>query len=170
MHVRIAPGALSGTIRTCMSNWLRTERPGMELCGLFGMDRRSHSSAEAQGLEFLFRNFVFLGLGVTVLQSRCPDLCYQWVITLDNTYHDGMEDGFLDWLTLVKRMESSATQYLKDVKNLSGSDPAALDAQRLAVGDDAGPMGPQCPKCSEFSMAFQEGCATCMSCGYSKCG
>ena len=63
-----------------------------------------------------------------------------------------------------------ATGFLKDVKNLSGSDPAALDAQRLAVGDDAGPMGPQCPKCSEFSMAFQEGCATCMSCGYSKCG
>jgi ribonucleoside-diphosphate reductase alpha chain len=63
-----------------------------------------------------------------------------------------------------------ATGFLKDVKNLSGTDPAALDAQRLAVGDDAGRMGPQCPKCSEFSMTFQEGCATCMSCGYSRCG
>ena len=63
-----------------------------------------------------------------------------------------------------------ATGFLKTVKNLSGTDPAAVDAQRLAVGDDTRPTGPQCPKCSEFSMVFQEGCATCMACGYSKCG
>ena len=62
-----------------------------------------------------------------------------------------------------------ATGFLKTVKNLSSTDPAAVDAQRLAVGDDTRPNGPQCPKCSEFSLIFQEGCATCMSCGYSKC-
>lgn len=62
-----------------------------------------------------------------------------------------------------------ATGFLKNVKNLSGTDPAAVDAQRLAVGDNTRPAGPQCPKCSEFSFVFQEGCATCMSCGYSKC-
>ncbi|MGI9512193.1 MAG: adenosylcobalamin-dependent ribonucleoside-diphosphate reductase [Anderseniella sp.] len=63
-----------------------------------------------------------------------------------------------------------ATGFLKDVKSLSGTDPATLDVERLAVGDDTRPSGPQCPKCGEFSMIFQEGCATCMSCGYSKCG
>ncbi len=63
-----------------------------------------------------------------------------------------------------------ATGFLKSVKNLSGTDPAALDVQRLAVGDDMRPAGPQCPKCGEFSLVFQEGCATCMACGYSKCG
>ncbi len=63
-----------------------------------------------------------------------------------------------------------ATGFLKDVKNLSGTDPAEVDAQRLAVGDNTRPAGPQCPKCNEFSLVFQEGCATCMACGYSKCG
>ena len=28
----------------------------------------------------------------------------------------------------------------------------------------------QCPKCGEASLSRQEGCDTCMSCGYSKCG
>jgi ribonucleoside-diphosphate reductase alpha chain len=28
----------------------------------------------------------------------------------------------------------------------------------------------QCPKCGEASLTRQEGCDTCMSCGYSKCG
>jgi ribonucleoside-diphosphate reductase alpha chain len=63
-----------------------------------------------------------------------------------------------------------ATGFLKSVKNLSGTDPAGVDAQRLAVGDNTRPAGPQCPKCNEFSLVFQEGCATCMACGYSKCG
>jgi ribonucleoside-diphosphate reductase alpha chain len=26
-----------------------------------------------------------------------------------------------------------------------------------------------CPRCGEFTLTFQEGCATCLSCGYSKC-
>jgi hypothetical protein len=29
---------------------------------------------------------------------------------------------------------------------------------------------PQCPKCMNFTMVVQEGCATCTSCAYSKCG
>ena len=63
-----------------------------------------------------------------------------------------------------------ATGFLKNVKSLSGTDPATLDAEQLAVGDNMRPAGPQCPKCNEFSLVFQEGCAACMSCGYSKCG
>ena len=26
-----------------------------------------------------------------------------------------------------------------------------------------------CPRCGELSLVFQEGCATCLSCGFSKC-
>jgi ribonucleoside-diphosphate reductase alpha chain len=62
-----------------------------------------------------------------------------------------------------------ATGFLKASEKLSGVDPASLEAQRLAVGDDARPSGSQCPKCNELALVFQEGCATCMSCGYSKC-
>lgn len=37
----------------------------------------------------------------------------------------------------------------------------------LAVNDRQ--RGAQCPRCGEASLVFQEGCATCLSCGYSKC-
>ena len=28
----------------------------------------------------------------------------------------------------------------------------------------------KCPSCGQETMAYQNGCLTCMSCGYSKCG
>ena len=28
----------------------------------------------------------------------------------------------------------------------------------------------KCPQCGQEDMAYQNGCLTCMSCGYSKCG
>jgi ribonucleoside-diphosphate reductase alpha chain len=30
--------------------------------------------------------------------------------------------------------------------------------------------GKQCPSCGEESLTYQEGCVTCLSCGYGKCG
>jgi ribonucleoside-diphosphate reductase alpha chain len=45
--------------------------------------------------------------------------------------------------------------------------PRASDPLALAVGD--GPRAGQCPRCGEASLVFQEGCATCLACGYSKC-
>jgi ribonucleoside-diphosphate reductase alpha chain len=36
--------------------------------------------------------------------------------------------------------------------------PLAIDAKRSS-----------CPRCGEQALVFQEGCATCLSCGYSKC-
>ena len=63
-----------------------------------------------------------------------------------------------------------ATGFLKSAQNLSGTDPADVDADRVAVGETPRGSGGQCPKCGDFAMVFQEGCATCMSCGYSKCG
>ncbi|MEN3951964.1 LAGLIDADG family homing endonuclease [Iodidimonas sp. SYSU 1G8] len=42
---------------------------------------------------------------------------------------------------------------------------------RLAVGDAEGrPAMRSCPKCGAPSLIRQEGCDTCISCGYSKCG
>jgi ribonucleoside-diphosphate reductase alpha chain len=45
------------------------------------------------------------------------------------------------------------------------SDPKAL---AMAVGE--APRGPACPSCGQRGMQMVEGCMTCPSCGYSKCG
>ena len=37
----------------------------------------------------------------------------------------------------------------------------------IAVGDEN--RAAQCPRCGEAALVFQEGCSTCLSCGYSKC-
>ena len=41
-------------------------------------------------------------------------------------------------------------------------------AQVMAVGET--PRGPACPSCGQFGLIKAEGCLTCPSCGYSKCG
>lgn len=39
------------------------------------------------------------------------------------------------------------------------------------IADGAEPGGgKQCPSCNEESLTYQEGCVTCLSCGYGKCG
>ncbi len=42
--------------------------------------------------------------------------------------------------------------------------------QVLAVNDGVGAGLRQCPRCGDAALTFQEGCETCLSCGYSKCG
>ncbi len=43
------------------------------------------------------------------------------------------------------------------------------DPQAQVVNMDA-PRGKACPSCGQFDMVMIEGCMTCRSCGYSKCG
>jgi ribonucleoside-diphosphate reductase alpha chain len=60
------------------------------------------------------------------------------------------------------------------------SDPDAFEAKIVALAgggaDEEAPSGRssspfrQCPKCAQASLIRQEGCDTCTSCGYSKCG
>jgi ribonucleoside-diphosphate reductase alpha chain len=61
------------------------------------------------------------------------------------------------------------TGFLKsDVSGeLSSGDRAAKTA--MVVNDGGGARMQQCPKCANAAMVFQEGCQTCLSCGYSKC-
>ncbi len=66
-------------------------------------------------------------------------------------------------------------QHMLDTGFLKSSQATGLD------GDDTGEQierqvvgGPppgtrQCPKCGEMTLVFQEGCASCLSCNYSKC-
>ena len=46
--------------------------------------------------------------------------------------------------------------------------PVSLN-RAMATGDDRGPKRSACPRCGERALVFQEGCATCLSCGFSKC-
>ena len=56
-------------------------------------------------------------------------------------------------------------------RHMKGDD---WNADEIAVQDEAilsnKPTPPQCPACGEFAMVMKEGCMTCNSCGYSKCG
>ena len=46
-----------------------------------------------------------------------------------------------------------------------GTDDSAVREQVV----NAGVVGRQCPKCGQPSLVAQEGCDTCVSCGYSRC-
>jgi ribonucleoside-diphosphate reductase alpha chain len=46
---------------------------------------------------------------------------------------------------------------------------AMAEEQRFAVVERQGERRLSCPRCGGQSLMFQEGCATCLSCGYSKC-
>ena len=51
-----------------------------------------------------------------------------------------------------------------------GGPAAAAEAVRKVVGDGANNRFRQCPKCGQLALIRQEGCDTCTSCDYSKCG
>ncbi len=65
------------------------------------------------------------------------------------------------------------TGFLPSRGAASDSDPADI-AKPMAVAVNESPsthsLMRQCPKCAEASLIRQEGCDTCTSCGYSKCG
>jgi len=47
-------------------------------------------------------------------------------------------------------------------------DTGFLDRDQAAL-QSSGRRGAACPRCGSGTLMFQEGCATCLSCGYSKC-
>ena len=51
---------------------------------------------------------------------------------------------------------------------LSGRRQYVIEAEEW-IGDVYKRQG-KCPSCGQETMAYQNGCLTCMSCGYSKCG
>ena len=44
------------------------------------------------------------------------------------------------------------------------------DPKAEVVAVNEGPKGKACPSCGDYSLQMVEGCMTCTSCGYSKCG
>jgi ribonucleoside-diphosphate reductase alpha chain len=56
--------------------------------------------------------------------------------------------------------------------HLLGYDDYKADEKVLdkKVNADYTPMGEECPECHEYCLVPMEGCMTCQSCGYSRCG
>lgn len=74
-----------------------------------------------------------------------------------------------DHLTQIGMIKSEAPVQLKPVATVSGSAPSA--ATPTAAGEQGAAAHAQlCPKCHSNSFVVMDGCQTCLSCGYSKCG
>ncbi|MEQ9520793.1 MAG: adenosylcobalamin-dependent ribonucleoside-diphosphate reductase [Parvibaculum sp.] len=50
------------------------------------------------------------------------------------------------------------------------SERPITEALQAAAGENAGPKRASCPRCGERGLQRQEGCDSCTSCGYSRCG
>ncbi|MHA1597996.1 MAG: TSCPD domain-containing protein, partial [Alphaproteobacteria bacterium] len=70
---------------------------------------------------------------------------------------------------LSDKAEEAKVQIAAMANNMAGGGGDGVDA---SGGDNPGPAMRlrQCPKCAQPSLARIEGCDTCMSCDYSKCG
>ncbi len=62
-------------------------------------------------------------------------------------------------------------QHMVDIGFISRqSERPITQALQAAAGDDNGPRRASCPRCGERALIRQEGCDSCTSCGYSRCG
>jgi ribonucleoside-diphosphate reductase alpha chain len=61
-------------------------------------------------------------------------------------------------------------QHLISIGFIDGEGMGLKSDPRAQVVNLDAPRGKACPSCGQFEMHMQEGCMTCGSCGYSKCG
>ncbi|MDH5188732.1 MAG: ribonucleoside-diphosphate reductase, adenosylcobalamin-dependent, partial [Rhodospirillaceae bacterium] len=84
--------------------------------------------------------------------------------------------------SLLAAIGSVIEQHLSAIGFLKGGEHIAPEAEpqamvvnmtpTIANNDDDAPvhLGKTCPKCAQPALIKQEGCDSCLSCGYSKCG
>ena len=60
-------------------------------------------------------------------------------------------------------------KHMIDTGFLKPADAAGTLVKRAALTATGEALGRACPKCGERSLIFQEGCYSCLSCGYSQC-
>src|SRR5215207_1861389 len=60
-------------------------------------------------------------------------------------------------------------KHMIDTGFLKASEAEARFRPRAAITATGEQLGRYCPKCGEMTLIFQEGCDSCLSCGYSKC-
>ena len=69
---------------------------------------------------------------------------------------DVLEEHFID-IGVMERKQLSAAQQLVIAEKKEQAEAAGVEMQ-------------QCPECHQHAMIMMDGCLTCTSCGYSKCG
>jgi ribonucleoside-diphosphate reductase alpha chain len=73
--------------------------------------------------------------------------------------------------SLLAALGNVIEQHMIDIGFLPPREVAIPDTIGLrAVAPEQGARMGQCPRCGAASVIFQEGCAYCTNCGYSKCG
>jgi ribonucleoside-diphosphate reductase alpha chain len=60
-------------------------------------------------------------------------------------------------------------RHMIDTGFMKPADAAGALVKRAALTATGETLGRPCPKCGERSLVFQEGCYSCLSCGYSQC-
>jgi ribonucleoside-diphosphate reductase alpha chain len=60
-------------------------------------------------------------------------------------------------------------KHMIDTGFLKPAEAEAHFSRRAAITATGEQLGRACPKCGEMTLIFQEGCDSCLSCGYSKC-
>jgi len=60
-------------------------------------------------------------------------------------------------------------KHMIDTGFLKPAEAEARFSRRAALTATGEQLGRSCPKCGEMTLIFQEGCDSCLSCGYSKC-
>jgi ribonucleoside-diphosphate reductase alpha chain len=60
-------------------------------------------------------------------------------------------------------------KHMIDTGFLKPAEAAERFSRRAALTASGDQIGRACPKCGEMTLVFQEGCDSCLSCGYSKC-
>lgn len=68
--------------------------------------------------------------------------------------------------SLVAEIGDVLAQHLTTL-GLYQEDRSLVEAARVLAAEKSGPV---CPKCGAKALVMSEGCETCTSCGYSKCG
>ncbi|MCK9366828.1 MAG: NrdJb [Metallibacterium scheffleri] len=74
---------------------------------------------------------------------------------------------------MIRDDELSAAQRTLITEKRSAYEAALKSTEAAAAGSDAASYPPGaslCAKCNTLAMVLMDGCATCLSCGYSKCG
>ena len=97
-----------------------------------------------------------------------------WEVFVNTPYIRSLKE--LQLVTAVTRLSSLALRVgaplekiIEQLRKIEGQSVTSIPAIIAKSLSEYLPGGGECPECGE-SMAFQGGCATCASCGYSMCG
>lgn len=74
--------------------------------------------------------------------------------------------------SLIAELGDIIEQHLKHIGMLEEKEVKVVEKAEThkPIGETNKPIGASCPQCSQLSLVRQDGCDSCLSCGFSKCG